>query len=246
MEEKFVYEHMIEELKAQAGDVWRILRILSELVQGFDKLHHIGPAVTFFGGHKVSEDDKYYTLAEETAYLLGKKGFTIITGGGPGIMEAANRGAMKAGTKSVGLNIKLPFQEKPNPYQNISITFKYFFVRKLMLIRYAISYVIFPGGFGTLDELFELANLITTKKIPPFPIVLFGSEYWIPLLNYLKENLVKPGFIDERGLYIFTISDEPEDTVNIIVNSIKERLDFMEKADIMPEVRESIIKWLTR
>ncbi|MGB9667999.1 MAG: TIGR00730 family Rossman fold protein [Thermosulfidibacteraceae bacterium] len=246
MENKNNFEHLIDELRTQAGDVWRILRIMSELVQGFDKLHNIGPAITFFGSHVVDERDKYYKLAEETAYILGLNGFTIITGGGPGIMEAANKGAMRAGAKSIGLNIKLPSQEKPNPYQNISIIFKYFFVRKLMLLRYAICYVIFPGGFGTFDELFEAANLISTGKIPPFPIILVGSEHWKPFIEYLETNIVAKGFIKKDDLGFFYIADTPEEVYKLIRNCLSERLEFLEKANIMHDVKEAIIKWLEK
>lgn len=246
MENKNDFEHLLDELRAQAGDVWRILRILAELIQGFDKLQHIGPAITFFGSHLVKEDDKYYRLAEETAYLLGLNGFTIITGGGPGIMEAANKGALRAGTKSVGLNIKLPFQEKPNPYQNISITFKYFFIRKLMLLRYAIGYVIFPGGYGTLDELFEAANLITTGKIPPLPIILVGSEHWQPMLDYLRNNLVNKGLLKKNDLDIFSLADTPEEVYDLIRDSLATKLEFLEKAKVMHDVKEAIVEWLKK
>ncbi len=230
--------HIIEELKTKQGDVWRILRILSEFVHGFDALYNIGPAVTFFGSSRVSPEDRYYLLAEETAYLLGRRGFTIITGGGPGIMEAANKGAKRAGVHSVGLNIEIPMEEAHNSYQTISLTFKYFFVRKVMLLRYALSYVIFPGGFGTFDELFEAATLIQTGKIYPFPLILVGTDYWSPLLKFMRENMLQKGTISQMDLEMFTLTDDPKEVVEIVKEAAKKKLKFLEKCDIQPDIKK--------
>ncbi len=232
--------HIIEELKAQQGDVWRILRIMSEFIQGFDTLNRIAPAVTFFGSSRANPESKYYKLAEETAYKLGCHGFTIITGGGPGIMEAANKGAFKAGVDSVGLVIEIPQEEKPNPYQTITLRFKYFFVRKVMLLRYALSYVIFPGGFGTFDELFEAATLIQTKKSYPFPIILFGSEYWNPLLKFMKDNMLTEGVISHSDLEIFKLTDDPDHVVEIVKSEAKKKLKFLEKCDIQTDIKAAL------
>ncbi len=228
---------IIEELKTQQGDVWRILRIMSELIQGFDALHHIGPAVTFFGSSRAKPESRYYRLAEETAYRLGQRGFTIITGGGPGIMEAANRGARRAGVHSVGLVIEIPGEETPNPYQTITLKFRYFFVRKVMLLRYALSYIIFPGGFGTFDELFEAATLIQTGKSYPFPLILFGSDYWNPLLAFMRETMLREGTIDEKDMGLFRITDDPDEVVEMVVQEAKKKLKFLEKCDIQQDTK---------
>ncbi len=237
-------QKLIEELKAQQGDMWRIFRILAEFIQGFDALADIGPAVTFFGSSKFSKRNKYYKLARKTAYMLGKEGFTIITGGGPGIMEAANRGAFDAGVTSVGLNIEIPQEEEHNPYQTISLKFKYFFVRKVMLLRYALAYVIFPGGFGTFDELFEAATLIQTERIFPFPVILFGKDYWSELYQFMRKKMIKTGTIDEKDLSIFYLTDEPQEVVNIIKKEVKTKLDILENQDLLPEVREALKKFI--
>ncbi len=237
-------QKLIEELKAQQGDMWRIFRILAEFIQGFDALADIGPAVTFFGSSKFSRRNKYYKLARKTAYMLGKEGFTIITGGGPGIMEAANRGAFDAGVTSVGLNIEIPQEEEHNPYQTISLKFKYFFVRKVMLLRYALAYVIFPGGFGTFDELFEAATLIQTERIFPFPVILFGRDYWSELYQFMRKKMIKTGTIDEKDLSIFHLTDEPQEVVSIIKEEVKTKLDILENQDLLPEVREALRKFV--
>src|SRR5213595_3611870 len=164
-------------------DSWRIFRIMAEFVEGFETMSRVGRAVTIFGSARTKPSDRYYKAAEETARLLALEGFGVITGGGPGIMEAANRGAFEAGGVSVGCNIELPFEQKSNPYLTRSLKFKYFFVRKMMFVKYSLGFVIFPGGFGTLDELFEALTLIQTRKIRNFPVVLFGSNYWSGLLD---------------------------------------------------------------
>ena len=220
---------IIEELKLRQGDTWRVLKIMSEFVQGFDDLANVGPAVTFFGSSRSKEKDKYYRLAYETAFNLGKIGYAIITGGGPGIMEAANRGAYDSGTLSVGLNIEIPREQHPNRYQNISLKFDYFFVRKVMLLKYSLAYVIFPGGFGTFDELFEALTLIQTGKSYRFPIILFGSEFWEPLIEYMRNYMVRFGTIDESDLDLTSLVDTPQEVIDIIYKRSKEKYKFLEE-----------------
>ncbi len=220
---------IIEELKLRQGDTWRVLKIMSEFVKGFDELAHLGPAVTFFGSSRSKESDKYYKLAYETAFMLGSKGYTIITGGGPGIMEAANRGAYDSGAVSVGLNIEIPTEQEANKFQNISLQFDYFFVRKVMLIKYSLAYIIFPGGFGTFDELFEALTLIQTGKSHRFPVILFGSEYWQPLIDYMNNIMVKFGTIDPEDVNIMTITDEPKEVMKIIHERSKEKYKYLKE-----------------
>jgi len=203
-------------------DPWRILRIQSEFVEGFDTLAGIGPCISVFGSARTRPDDKYYNEAEETARQIVKKGLGVITGGGPGIMEAANKGAFETGGVSVGCNIELPFEQEPNDYQTVSLEFRYFFVRKMMFVKYSIGYVIFPGGYGTLDELFEALTLTQTHKIEHFPIVLFGSDYWTDLIEWINRCLVEKYCtisVEDTGL--FKIVDEPEEAVDHIYNIIK-------------------------
>jgi uncharacterized protein (TIGR00730 family) len=219
---------IIGELKAKQGDVWRLFQILSEFVQGFDLLGELGPSVTFFGSSRFTPDNVYYKLAYKTAYLLGKEGYTVITGGGPGIMEAANKGAYEAGAESVGLQIDIPSEENKNPYLTKRLLFKHFFVRKVMLIRYALGYIIFPGGYGTFDELFEALTLMQTRKMYPFPILLFGSEYWKPLVKYMRHTMVEFGTISEDDLNYFQIVDHPEEAVEIINRFVFEKWKFLD------------------
>jgi len=195
---------------------WRVFRIMSEFVDGIETLSKLPSAVTFFGSARSKPEDRYYILAKQLASELVGQGFAIITGGGPGIMEAANRGAIEAGGISVGVNIELPFEQKPNPYTNVQLTFRYFFVRKVMFIKYAIGYVIFPGGFGTLDELFEALTLIQTDKIRPFPVVLFGSEYWSGMLDWLNKTMVENKMIKPEDMSIFTVTDSIPEVVRIL------------------------------
>ena len=220
---------IIEELKLRQGDTWRVLKIMSEFVQGFDELGEVGPAVTFFGSSRSKEEDRYYRLAYETAHDLGKLGYTIITGGGPGIMEAANRGAHDSGTTSVGLNIEIPTEQEPNRYQTISLKFDYFFVRKVMLIKYSLAYVIFPGGFGTFDELFEALTLIQTGKSYKFPLILFGSEYWRDLLDYMERVMVRQGTIDREDIDLMSLVDSPQEVIEIIYKRSREKIRFLEE-----------------
>jgi len=201
-------------------DPWRVLRIMSEFVDGFDALADLPPAVTFFGSARVVRDSAEYRAAQDTACLVGKAGFAIITGGGPGVMEAANRGAREAGVTSVGLNIELPFEQAVNPYVDVRRQFRYFFARKTMLVKYAQGFVIFPGGFGTVDELFEAATLIQTGKISNFPIVLYGASYWTGLLQWMREQMLAGGKIAEADLSLLMVADSPRQARDLLVKAI--------------------------
>lgn len=207
-----------QEIKAQ--DTWQIFKIMAEFVEGFEKMSKIGPCVSIFGSARTAAGTRYYLLAEEIAYKLTAEGYGVITGGGPGIMEAANKGAQKASGKSVGLNIKLPFEQSPNPFidPDKSITFDYFFVRKLMFIKYAQGFVVLPGGFGTMDELFESLTLIQTRKIGKFPIIMVGKEYWAGLLDWIKAVLVTEKYINPDDLKLFTVVDTADEAVEVIDN----------------------------
>ncbi|HJQ32634.1 MAG TPA: TIGR00730 family Rossman fold protein [Pyrinomonadaceae bacterium] len=200
-------------------DTWRVFRIMGEFIEGFDELATVTRGVAIFGSARTPQEDQYYAAAQETAALLARAGFSVITGGGPGIMEAANRGAYEANGVSVGCNIELPFEQQPNPYQTRSLKFRYFFVRKTMFVKYSNAFVIFPGGFGTLDELFEALTLIQTHKIRNFPVVLFGSGYWGGLLKWVEDVMLKSKYIsaDDRGLLHLT--DSPSEVVDIVVRS---------------------------
>ena len=195
---------------------WRIFRIMAEFVEGIETLSKVHNAVTIFGSARVKPDNIYYQKTEKLARLLAENGFSVITGGGHGIMEAANKGASEAGGKSVGMNIQLPFEQKPNSYANISIHYKYFFIRKVMFVKYAVAYVILPGGFGTMDELFEALTLIQTKKIKSFPLILMGSEYWQGLLDWVKKTMLSEGNISPADLDLIQVVDEPEEVVKLI------------------------------
>ncbi|RKY89566.1 TIGR00730 family Rossman fold protein [candidate division KSB1 bacterium] len=204
-----------------AKDTWRVFRIISELVEGFEELTKLQPAVTFFGSARMKRTNKYYKLAEETAEKLAKKGYCIITGAGGGIMEAANRGAYKTKTQSVGLNIDLPTEQKPNKYIDKLISFRYFFVRKVMFKKYSHAFVIFPGGYGTLDEFTEAIMLVQTEKVKRFPIVLFGSEYWNGLIEWIKNVVLANKNISPEDIDIFHIVDTPDEVVDYIENYYK-------------------------
>src|SRR4030043_1781457 len=208
------HQYLVDELTIK--DTWRMFLILSEFVEGFEAMPEVYPAVSFFGSARVRPNSATYKTTEKLAQLLVKNGFNIVSGGGPGVMEAANKGAAKAGGKSVGLNIHLPKEQKPNKYANIRLDFKYFFIRKVMFVKYAVAYVIMPGGFGTLDELFEAVTLIPTKRIRSFPVILMDSRYWKGLVRWIKETLVKTKFISPPDLDIFHIVDKPEEAVSII------------------------------
>lgn len=198
------------------GEAWRLFRIMGEFVDGVEALHDIGPAVSFFGSARVTPDEAIYKKAEHLAGLFAKNQFAIITGGGGGIMEAANKGAAKAKGISVGLNILLPHEQKPNTYATITQQFKYFFIRKLMFVKYAMAYVIFPGGFGTLDELFEAVTLIQTHRIKPFPVILVESDYWSGLIDWIKAHLIEEKRISPDDIDILQVMDDPEMIVKAI------------------------------
>jgi uncharacterized protein (TIGR00730 family) len=205
---------MIEDLKK--SETWRVFRILAEIIDGFETLNGINHAVTVFGSSRMGPDTHYYQEAEKVGRLLSDEGFAVITGGGPGIMEGANKGAKEGKSKSIGLNIVIPAEQQKNNYQDISLSFRYFFARKLMFVKYAVAFVIFPGGFGTMDELFESLTLIQTKKIKPFPVILYGSDYWKGLLGWMEGTLVKEGAISKEDFSLFSIVDRPEDVVFLL------------------------------
>lgn len=205
----------MEDLKT--SETWRVFRIQSELVEGFETLNNLGPAVTIFGSSRLTAGNKYYDDAVIVSKILADDGFSVITGGGPGIMEGANRGAKKGKAHSVGLNIEIPSEQIPNKYLDISLSFRYFFIRKLMFIKYAIAFIIFPGGFGTMDELFEALTLSQTRRIQSFPIILYGSDYWKGLVEWMENTLIPQGTISKEDLALFTIVDSPKD-VQLFIN----------------------------
>lgn len=210
MEKQF----LIDELRL--GESWRLFKIIGEFVDGIDTLHNLGPAVSIFGSARVKPDSSVYKKAHELAALFVKNHFAVITGGGGGVMEAANKGAAEAGGQSIGLNIVLPFEQKPNPYANIQLDFKYFFIRKVMFIKYATAYIIMPGGMGTLDELFESITLVQTHRIKPFPIILVGTEYWGGLLEWIHSRLLEEKMISTEDLEIIQVMDDPEKIVKAV------------------------------
>ncbi len=197
-------------IDALGGESWRLFRIMGEFVQGIEEMNGVTKAVTLFGSARLKDDHPYYAQAETLARLLAEGGYTVITGGGPGVMEAGNKGAFEAGGRSIGLNIDLPFEQDPNPYQTDEVRFRYFFVRKVMLVKYSSAFVVFPGGFGTLDELFEALTLVQTKKILPFPVYLVGRSYWQGLLDWLRGTLLAHGMVSERDLELFKVVDETD------------------------------------
>lgn len=197
-------------------ETWRIFRIMGEFVDGFEVLSKVGKAVSIFGSARLPATNKYYKLAEEASFLLAKAGYAIITGGGPGIMEAGNKGAMRAGGHSIGLNIQIPTEQRPNRYIDTLLDFRYFFVRKVMFVKYAKAFIIFPGGYGTLDELFESLNLIQTQRIENFPVILVGSDYWRGLIAWLKSMVLEKYCISASDLNLFKIVDKPQEVVDII------------------------------
>jgi len=207
-------QFLVDEFKIDES--WRLFKIMGEFVEGVEALHNIGPAVSIFGSSRIKPDHLTYKKTEEIAALFVKNNFAVITGGGGGVMEAANKGAATAGGTSVGLNIVLPFEQEPNPFANIQIEFKYFFIRKVMFIKYAYAYIIMPGGFGTLDELFEAVTLIQTHRIKPLPVILVGSDYWSGLIEWIKSRLISEQRISPEDLDIMQIMDEPEEIVKAV------------------------------
>ncbi len=210
MEKQFIVDDLT------LGEPWRLFKIMGEFVEGVDTLHDLGPAVSIFGSARIKSNDAVYKKAEKLAELFVKNGFSVITGGGGGVMEAANKGAADAGGTSVGLNIILPFEQEPNPFSNVKLDFKYFFIRKVMFIKYASAYIILPGGFGTLDELFEAVTLVQTRRIRSFPLILVGSEYWAGLIDWIKDKLLGEKRISPEDLEILQIMDDPEEIVKAV------------------------------
>jgi uncharacterized protein (TIGR00730 family) len=202
-------------------DPWRIFRIMSEFVDAFETMSKVGPSVTIFGSARTQPANPHYKAARALAKSLAAKDLAVITGGGPGIMEAANRGAADAGGKSVGLNIELPFEQKGNPYANIPLHFHYFFSRKVCFVKYSVGFIFMPGGYGTLDEFFEVITLVQTQRVPRFPLVLFGADYWNGLLHWVKGTLEKNKYIGPDDLKLVTVTDDPEVAVTTIIDYMR-------------------------
>ena len=217
-------------------DTWRVFRIMGEFVEGFDELASLTRGISIFGSARTPTSDPYYKLAQETAALLAHEGYAVITGGGPGIMEAANRGAFEAGGLSIGCNIELPFEQGANAYLTRSVTFRYFFVRKMMFVKYSLGFIIFPGGFGTLDELFEALTLIQTRKIRDFPVILFGSDYWKGLMDWIGNTALREGKVSDHDLKLLHLTDSPQEVVDIL-NRSQDSLSDMETT-FSEEIRE--------
>jgi uncharacterized protein (TIGR00730 family) len=203
-------------------DPWRVFRIMSEFVEGFDELSHIPPSVAIFGSARTKPEDPTYQTAVETARLLARAGFGIITGGGPGIMEAGNKGAQEGNNSSIGCNIELPFEQGPNPYLDISLDFRYFFVRKTMFVKYAEAFIIFPGGFGTMDELFEALTLIQTKKVSHFPVILYDSKYWKGLVDWIRDTMLATEKVHPEDIGLLLLSDDPHEICQIVIDAYEE------------------------
>jgi hypothetical protein len=218
----------VQEISNIGRDAWRVFRIMGEFVEGFEELGRIGRAVSIFGSARMAADHPHFLACVETARLLGEAGFSIITGGGPGIMEAANRGARAAGVHSVGCNIELPFEQAVNPFVDLSIDFRYFFVRKTMFVKYAEAFVIFPGGFGTLDELFESLTLIQTGKVRLFPVVLFGAAYWRGLLDWIHQRLAGEGMISPGDMDLLFVTDDPRAVRDHVVSMLGRRREVLD------------------
>ncbi|MFA6759876.1 MAG: TIGR00730 family Rossman fold protein [Sulfuricurvum sp.] len=223
---KILTKRYVKDLKS--GDVWTVFKIISDFVKGFDELGDLGPSVTIFGSARVNSRDKYYIKAYKLANMLSKRGFNVITGGGPGIMEAANRGAYSVdGVESIGLNIELPMEQVSNKYTTKELHFDYFFSRKVMLVKYSIAYVIFPGGYGTLDELFEALTLIQTKKSSGVKLFIYGEEFFEPLIKFIEDKLLSEGMIDREDFEIIKLCDNLESMVSDIENSIVEQVELL-------------------
>ncbi len=216
----------IEDIKS--ADVWSVFKIIADFVKGFDELGDLGPSVTIFGGGRIKKDNFYYKEAEKLSAILAKKGFNIITGGGPGIMEASNRGANNYDNiESIGLNIDLPLEQKANPYTTIDLNFDYFFSRKVMLVKYSMAYVVFPGGFGTLDELFESLTLIQTRKVTGVKIFIIGVEFYTPLFDFIENSLCRNGLINKKDLDFIVLTDDLELVSKSIENSLVDQIKIL-------------------
>ncbi len=214
MEKQF----LIDDFKL--GEPWRLFKIMGEFVDGVENLHDIGPAVSIFGSARLKPQSKMYKKAVKIAALLAENGYAVMTGGGGGIMGAANKGAAEAGGTSIGLNIKLPLEQKPNRHANITLDFDYFFIRKLMFVKYAYAYIIMPGGFGTLDELFEAITLIQTHRAKPFPVILVGRDYWSGLVEWIKTRFLEDKMISPEDIDIFQVMDNPKDIVKAVKKQV--------------------------
>jgi uncharacterized protein (TIGR00730 family) len=214
MEKQFLIDDFM------VGDTWRLFKILSEFVEGFEMMSEVYPAVSIFGSARIKPEDETYIQTVEIAKKLSENGFNIITGGGPGIMEAGNKGAQEGKGKSVGVNIKLPMEQQANAFTDLQLELNYFFVRKVMFIKYAQAYVGMPGGFGTLDEIFEAITLIQTKRIKPFPVILVGTEYWSGLLDWIKDTLLKKNLISADDIELVRLTDDPDEVVKIIKQTV--------------------------
>ncbi|MDP9805785.1 uncharacterized protein (TIGR00730 family) [Trueperella bonasi] len=223
--------HPLQDTSFIHSDPWRIMRIQAEFVEGFGALANVGPAVSIFGSARTSSDDPYYQMAVDIAKLLVEKDYTIITGGGPGIMEAGNKGAVEAGGTSVGLGIELPFEQGMNDYVDLGINFRYFFVRKMMFVKYSLGFIVMPGGYGTMDELFEALTLVQTHKVSSFPVVLVGSEYWSGLVDWIKTTLLDGGFISPGHEEIFTVVDTAEEAVQEVIDGVHRLADEIRAQD---------------
>ena len=210
---------MVDVSGAPIQDLWRIFRIMAEFVEGYEELGNIGPAVSIFGSARTEPDDPYYDLARRTAFSISKAGLGVSTGGGGGIMEAANKGAAEAGGRSIGLNIELPMEQMPNEFQNLSLHFKYFFCRKVMFLKYAHGFIVFPGGYGTMDEFFESLVLIQTLKQASFPVILMGSDFWKDMIEWMKKVMLeKHQYISPEDIDVFAVLDDPDEAVKIITD----------------------------
>ncbi len=227
-------------------DTWRIFRIMAEFVEGFDVMSSVGPAISIFGSARSSPDTKYYKMAEDLSGRLARHGMSVITGGGPGIMEAANKGAYEAGGVSIGLNISLPMEQVTNPYQSISLNFHYFFCRKVMFVKYAMAFVCFPGGFGTMDEFFEAMTLIQTGKIAHFPVVLIGKEFWTPMRDWAHKTMLEEFHtINPEDLSLFTLTDDLDEALDVLVKN-KEEVQVAAPASNAPNGRDRLTAEGTR
>lgn len=231
----------LEGPRGRGFELLRALRIFSEFIRAFRMLHFLPPAVTVFGSARFEQDHVYYQAAQEMGRRIGKAGFTVMTGGGPGIMEAANRGAREVRARSVGCNIRLPSEQDPNPYLDKWMEFRYFFVRKVMLVKYSYAFVVFPGGFGTLDEIFETATLVQTGKIRNFPIVLMGKEFWQPLLDFMRDTLVKAGTIDQKDYDRLLLTDSPDEAMEHIMDAAVNRFGLEQRR--RPKRRRALLEF---